>query len=72
MNYFANARHFTWIPDEPDGLIEYKDFYYDFSIYTLNLLDVSIANPRIYIDTKCRQQDIQTRWFSENWKDSYL
>ncbi|XP_052829721.1 uncharacterized protein LOC106877662 isoform X2 [Octopus bimaculoides] len=58
LDYFANARQFTWIPDEPDGLIAYKNFYYDFSIYSLNLLDVYIANPRIDIDINCTKQNI--------------
>ncbi|XP_036363259.1 uncharacterized protein LOC118765385 [Octopus sinensis] len=61
LDYFANARHFTWIPDEPDGLIAYKNFYYDFSSYSLNLLDVYIAHPRIDIDINCTKENIQRR-----------
>ncbi|CAI9716694.1 Hypothetical predicted protein [Octopus vulgaris] len=61
LDYFANARHFTWIPDKPDGLIAYKNFYYDFSAYSLNLLNVYIANPRIDIDINCTKQNIQRR-----------
>ncbi|XP_029635739.1 uncharacterized protein LOC115211026 isoform X1 [Octopus sinensis] len=59
LDYFANARHFTWIPDEPDGLIAYKKFFYDFSIHSFHLLDVYIANPRIDINIHCRKQNIQ-------------
>ncbi|XP_014782097.1 uncharacterized protein LOC106877664 [Octopus bimaculoides] len=59
LDYFANARQFTWIPDEPDGLIAYKNFYYDFSIYSLDLLGAYIATPRIDIDINCGRQNIQ-------------
>ncbi|XP_052829092.1 uncharacterized protein LOC128249435 [Octopus bimaculoides] len=59
MDYFANARQFTWIPNEPDGLIAYKNFYYDFSMRSLNLLGAYIATPRIDIDINCGKQNIQ-------------
>ncbi|XP_029633679.1 uncharacterized protein LOC115209402 isoform X2 [Octopus sinensis] len=59
MDYFANARQFTWIPEKPDGLIAYKNFYYDFSIYSLNLLGAYIATPRVDIDINCGKQNIQ-------------
>ncbi|XP_014782100.1 uncharacterized protein LOC106877666 [Octopus bimaculoides] len=59
MDYFANARQFTWIPDVPDGLMAYKNFYYDFSIYSLDLLGAYIATPRTDIDINCGKQNIQ-------------
>ncbi|CAI9716688.1 Hypothetical predicted protein [Octopus vulgaris] len=59
MDYFANARQFTWIPDKPDGLIAYKNFYYDFSMHSLNLLGAYIATPRVDIDINCGKENIQ-------------
>ncbi|XP_014778680.1 uncharacterized protein LOC106875165 [Octopus bimaculoides] len=59
LDHYANARHFTWIPDEKDGLIAYKNFFYDFSLHTFNLLDVYIATLSIDIDINCGKQNIQ-------------
>uniref|UniRef100_A0A0L8GRC4 Receptor for retinol uptake STRA6 n=1 Tax=Octopus bimaculoides TaxID=37653 RepID=A0A0L8GRC4_OCTBM len=59
LNYFANARHFSWIPNKPDGLNAYKNVPYDFPLYSLNLLDAYIATPSINIDINCAKQNIR-------------
>ncbi|CAI9722405.1 cytoplasmic-like [Octopus vulgaris] len=59
LDLYADARRFTWIPDEKDGLIAYKNFFYDFSLHTFNLLDVYIATLSVDIDINCGKQNIQ-------------
>uniref|UniRef100_A0A0L8GC23 Uncharacterized protein n=1 Tax=Octopus bimaculoides TaxID=37653 RepID=A0A0L8GC23_OCTBM len=59
LDYFANARHFMWIPDNPDGLVMYKNVLFDFSIHSFNILDVYIASLNIVVDINCGKQNIQ-------------
>ncbi|XP_036355393.1 uncharacterized protein LOC118761507 [Octopus sinensis] len=59
LDYFANARRFTWIPDKPDGLVMYKNVLFDFSIRSFNILDAYIATPSIDIDMNCGKQNVQ-------------
>ncbi|XP_036364636.1 uncharacterized protein LOC118765918 [Octopus sinensis] len=59
LDYFANARSFTWIPDKSGALTLYRTFSYDFSMHTFNMLDVYVAKQRIDINITCGKQNIQ-------------
>ncbi|GAB1599277.1 uncharacterized protein LOC115209402 isoform X1, partial [Argonauta hians] len=58
-DYFAMARTFTWISQNSAGMIAYKQFYYDFSIRSFNLLKEYIANIKIGINVNCTSENIQ-------------
>ncbi|CAI9714763.1 Hypothetical predicted protein [Octopus vulgaris] len=59
LDYFANARSFTWIPDKSGALTLYRTFSYDFSMHTFNMLDVYVAKQGIDINITCGKQNIQ-------------
>ncbi|CAI9716680.1 Hypothetical predicted protein [Octopus vulgaris] len=59
LDYFANARSFTWITVKSGALTLYKTFPYDFSMHTFNMLDVYVAKQRIDINITCGKQNIQ-------------
>ncbi|XP_036371391.1 uncharacterized protein LOC118768647 [Octopus sinensis] len=59
LDYFANARHFTWIPDKSGALTLYRTFSYDFSMNSFKMLDVYVAKQRIDINITCGKQNIQ-------------